>query len=224
MAGRKHKKAKHKKAERVDVGRIGDVEVYFEPLSFSARADDLIVTKSAGDFLRLLKHVDDVKCRCGLLSVSSRNIALTFKNAKGNSKFSIARIDEYADLDTDYDLYGSYEPLKFTLYFAVCENPKGVNYVICANADNPEELDRLVYHLLDYIAPTTVVDPCFYDARQLEKDLEMVKGLKAMITDQNVDQLIKSAFPELVEALKKGLDEAEKRLMEGYEQSKAKVI
>jgi hypothetical protein len=219
MAGKKRKKV-----ERVDVGRAGDIEAYFGPLSFSVWADDLIVTGSAGDFLRLLKHVDDVKCGCGSLSVSSRNIALTFKSAKGGSKFSIARIDEYADLDVDDDLYGSYEPLKFTLYFAVCENPMGVDYVICADAGNPEELDRLVYHLLDYIAPTTVVDPCFYGTRQLEKDLEMVKGLKAMITDQNVDQLIKSVFPELVEVLKKRLDEAEKRLMEVYEQSKTKVI
>ena len=200
MAGGKHKKVK-----QVDVGRIGDIKVYFERLNFRAWADDLVATGSVKDFFDLLRDVK-AECNYGRFNVRSRDMVLTFKDLKHDSRLSIARIVGYLIGDGG-------EEYEYTRYFAMGKNRWGSCFVFRANADNLDELRKLAHRLLNYVAPiATAEDQHRYSTKLLKENLEAVRKLKAIIRQET----IKNMFQELVEVLEKELEGAEKRLKEGY--------
>jgi hypothetical protein len=161
-------------------------------------------------FLSLLDHIGHAEYEGGCFSASSRDTALVFRNTRTGSKFSIARV-------TLYDVIEGIESepyYKCTRYFAIYEDPEWVEYVFCADANNPEELDELVDSLLSCIAPLAPadVDAHYYPLDEIQRNLETVSRAKAIIASQLA--LVKNLLPELAEALVRKLEEAEKRLEE----------
>jgi hypothetical protein len=199
MAGGRHKKAK-----QVYVGQIGNIKVYFERLNFSVWADDLIVTGSVKDFFDLLRGVK-AECNYGHFNVRSRDMVLTFKDLKHDSKLSIARIVGYLIGDAG-------EEYEYIRYFVMSEDRRRYCFVSRASANNLDELKKLARRLLNYFAPIATAENLhLYSAELLKENLEAVRKLKVIIRQET----IKDMFQELVKVLEKELEEAEKRLKEG---------
>lgn len=193
-----------------ELGRAGDLQICLERLHFNIWAWSLLGTGSMECFLSLLYYIGRAEYEGGYFSASSRDTALVFRNTRTGSKFSITRVTLY-DIIEDIESEPYY---KCTRYFAIYEDPEWVEYVFCADANNPEELDELVDSLLSCIAPLAPpdVDADYYPLDKIQKNLETVSRVKAIIASQLA--LVKNLFPELAEGLVRKLEEAEKRLEE----------